>query len=212
MVGHTHEDIDQVFSRVATHMGRNDAHTLTELLNCITKSTTPEPDVVHLKSIFDYKEVLMNARGLIEGITGPHVFRFAEEDGNIIMAYKDWPTSEEVYRKLNVSNCVISSLAHLENTKCNPKIEETLARMSNDISKWAESGRLEKEEVLWWKAYLSSCKQEVRLRPEVPRATVLGTFLCHAPPLATGMDNLRLAVEKNVSKEKRTSLLRLKRR
>ena len=82
--------------------------------------------------------------------------------------------------------------------------------MSNDISKWAESGRLEKDEVLWWKAYLSSCKQEVRLRPEVLRASVLGTFLCRAPTLATWMDNLRLAVEKNVSKEQRTSVLRLK--
>ena len=33
MVGHTHEDIDQVFSRVSTHLKKNSVYTLEGMLN-----------------------------------------------------------------------------------------------------------------------------------------------------------------------------------
>ena len=85
MVGNTHEDVDQLFSRIPTHMAHNDAHTLPQLLHNVEQSTAPAPIVQQLKVAYDYKSVMASARGLIEGIIGPHVFKFEETDGNIRM-------------------------------------------------------------------------------------------------------------------------------
>jgi hypothetical protein len=40
-VGHTHEDIDQIFSRLAVYLRRHNARNADELLECLRKSYTP---------------------------------------------------------------------------------------------------------------------------------------------------------------------------
>ncbi|XP_060561075.1 uncharacterized protein LOC132720867 [Ruditapes philippinarum] len=91
MVGHTHEDIDQVFSRISCHMKHVDAPTLPALLHAIGDSTTPSPQVVNLEGIYNYKATLENVRGMIEGISGPHQFMIKKKEGKVILHYKDWP-------------------------------------------------------------------------------------------------------------------------
>ena len=71
MVGHTHEDVDQMFSWIATHMSRKDAHKLSQLLK---QGLTPSPVVHHRKVMYDYKGQMMYAKGLIEGISSVHAF------------------------------------------------------------------------------------------------------------------------------------------
>ena len=95
-------------------------------------------------------------------ITSPHVFKFSEVEDHIVIHYKDWPQDEEAYRKLDV-NAFVPDLRNLSNVTVNEKIEDTLAKMREDLPKWAASGRLEKSELEWWRAYLNGCKRETRL-------------------------------------------------
>ena len=61
MVGHTHEDIDQVFSKISTGFAKRDIPTLPNLLQAIESSKTPSPVCKHLKSILYYKATLCEA-------------------------------------------------------------------------------------------------------------------------------------------------------
>ena len=71
MVGHTHEDVDQMFSWIATHMSRKDAHIFSQLLE---QGLTPSPVVHHRNVMYDYKGQMMYAKGLIEGTSSVHAF------------------------------------------------------------------------------------------------------------------------------------------
>ena len=55
MVGHTHEDIDQMFLCVVRRLMKHDAVTLKELKKEIAQSYTPEIKVVEVDSMFDMK-------------------------------------------------------------------------------------------------------------------------------------------------------------
>ena len=57
MTGHTHDDIDQMFSRFTTAM-RNINHcifSVTQLMHCYTESYTPHPKCTFLDGIMDWK-------------------------------------------------------------------------------------------------------------------------------------------------------------
>ena len=54
-VGHTHEDIDQAFSRIALHLNKNDAIIMDEFVQKITKSFIKDdklPEVIVIGAAF----------------------------------------------------------------------------------------------------------------------------------------------------------------
>ena len=55
LVGHTHDHIDQMFSRFSKKLARCDAFTLPMLSRLITEAYTPKPDVQHLDEVYDFK-------------------------------------------------------------------------------------------------------------------------------------------------------------
>lgn len=59
-VGHTHEDIDQMFSRFAIRMHKNNAITVNELIEQFTQAFTPNPIVIHLKNIANMRDYIIN--------------------------------------------------------------------------------------------------------------------------------------------------------
>ena len=54
-VGHTHEIIDQLFSKISQALRRNDYATVTELLEMWVNCPSPNPDVDVADFMFDYK-------------------------------------------------------------------------------------------------------------------------------------------------------------
>ena len=211
MVGHTHEDIDQLFSRISSGLAKRDAHTLPQLLEAIETATTPKPVCQHLRSLYDYRDKLLKCKGLVDGIMAPHHFKFEEKNGEVIMSYKDWPNETEEYRAMTITRHVLS-LDDVVPVLVNPKINDAITRMEQDLPKWTESGRLENDEIQWWRSYLASCKREARLLPEVPKVTSLGKFRLPAVQEEGELGNLIQAVERNRQKETRRSVLKLKRR
>ncbi len=53
-IGHTHEDIDQVFSRTAVHLRSHDAVTIEDLADELSVSYSPRPKVSRICSIVNY--------------------------------------------------------------------------------------------------------------------------------------------------------------
>ena len=89
MVGHTHEDIDQMFSCVARRLLKHDAVTLKELKNEISQSYTPEIEVVELDSIFDVKTWMEPVQEDISGHIHHHQFKIERNgQGRATLSYK----------------------------------------------------------------------------------------------------------------------------
>ncbi|XP_053387249.1 uncharacterized protein LOC123562516 [Mercenaria mercenaria] len=204
MVGHTHEDIDQVFSRISTHMRHVDAPTLPALLHGITESTTPTPEVLEVKGIYDYKSCFEDVRGMIEGISGPHQFMLKEKNGKVILHYKDWPT-DAVYKTLDFSDRIPDDL-NLMQVAVNPKMEVESGKMRNDLPKWNQSGRLSEENVEWWNEYLFIQEHE----PNLPPVHQLPCYTETEQSRNSGAEHLVDAISASVERHKKQSVLRVK--
>ena len=96
MVGHTHEDIDQMFSCISKEAHTRRAVTLADLHHLIQDSFTPTPATEHLVSLWDFRS-LVDIGINLTGMKEPHVFSIKKKDGRVVLAYKDWPVPEEAY-------------------------------------------------------------------------------------------------------------------
>ena len=105
-VGHTHEDIDQFFSRIAMALRRNDAHSRLELERIIreTRCSSSEWGSVNLVR---HWENVANIKGWLEqhgvvkmkAITGFQQFRFmkAQTTAEVLLQAREWPGMNEDY-------------------------------------------------------------------------------------------------------------------
>ena len=74
MVGHTHEDIDQLFSRFP--LGWNPAMTVPELIEHFEESFTPKPTSVTVNKLFDISAWLTPYFSKqIKNTMGPHLYK-----------------------------------------------------------------------------------------------------------------------------------------
>ena len=55
LIGHTHDHIDQMFSRFCKKVARCDAFTLPMLTKLISEAYTPKPEVHNLNEVYDFK-------------------------------------------------------------------------------------------------------------------------------------------------------------
>ena len=174
MAGHTHEDVDQLFSRISSGLAKRDAHTLPQLLEAIETSATPKPVCRHLQSLYDYRGQLIKTMGLVDGIMTPHHFKFELVNDKVIMFYKDWLDGRGEYRSLNIDTT--SFLWAVCGLLPSRQIRPQLRKMEQDLSKWADCGCHKDEEVRWWRTYLESCKSNAKRMPNVPKVSSLGQF------------------------------------
>ena len=83
-VGHTHEDIDQLFSRLSVYLQKRDILTLQELLAAIRSAAKFEgqpPFVSSLTRIFDFKGWMADLMPKpFKGVTAPMSFKFVLSD------------------------------------------------------------------------------------------------------------------------------------
>ncbi|XP_071851801.1 uncharacterized protein [Apostichopus japonicus] len=94
-VGHTHEDVDQMFSCVARHLNHTNVYTLEDLEIETAKSFTPHIDVRAVTAIPNVKSVLdKHLYGHFANHSKPHWFRFRKVQQRCYMHYKKWESSQ----------------------------------------------------------------------------------------------------------------------
>ena len=91
-VGHTHEDIDQAFSRIAVHLNRNDAIDMDEFVQAIRESFKKDgnpPEVSIIGAAFDFKNFLKGRLPDMSSWTDNVCCRFAKNlvTGKVEMHY-----------------------------------------------------------------------------------------------------------------------------
>lgn len=81
LVGHTHDQIDQMFSRFSRRLAKHKAYTFEELCSIISKSYTPEPIITLLTETFDFKRYAFDHPSLtmdqLRNIKFSHQFKIA---------------------------------------------------------------------------------------------------------------------------------------
>lgn len=208
MVGHTHEDIDQVFSSVATHLRHVDSVTLPDLQKGLQESSNTQTAVFHLTGINDYKAALEECRGILTGISGPHQFVISSIANKIILRTKNWPREDQIESQLDLTDVIPEIPSEFNSVKPNPKLASEVTAMNKDMDKWQVSGRLSNAQIVWWSRYLE--------RSSIPFVNVPSIFSlpAYTEPLTICEDvsHLKTAVDKSAEREGAATTVSLKRK
>lgn len=89
MVGHTHEDVDQMFSRVSVNIARKSVPTLPILQDLARDAYHPMPNVQHLENIWDYRQMGISSKVQLVGHSSPHQFKFVKDGDTVLMHFKE---------------------------------------------------------------------------------------------------------------------------
>eukprot|EP00873_Tetraselmis_striata_P008677 jgi/Tetstr1/428941/TSEL_018917.t1 len=80
-VGHTHERVDQIFSRISLALSRSSAYTIEAFLDLVAKAFSPTPEIAELSFSLDFSEWLRpHFQDHIQDISNPHKFEFTRDD------------------------------------------------------------------------------------------------------------------------------------
>ena len=94
MVGHTHEDVDQLFSCVSRKLRKVDAFDMPGLQQVIAESYKPEPLVKIINGLVNYRDWLAVHIDTAFGHSDQHQFKiFLGANGKPLLQYKKWSTS-----------------------------------------------------------------------------------------------------------------------
>ena len=92
MVGHTHEDIDAMFSRFSEKLRVTQTYTLPHLMDTLRNSSSSSPAPFLLTKIPDFKQYcdgyLCDGQDILVGHSKPLQFRFFMQDETPMMQYK----------------------------------------------------------------------------------------------------------------------------
>ncbi|XP_064397846.1 uncharacterized protein LOC135344551 [Halichondria panicea] len=149
-VGHTHEDIDQLFSRISKQLTLKGAESLPDLQKQITQSSTPTPTVEVLNTISDVRSWLEPCIDGLNGHSLPHCFKFFLEDGKAVMYFRHWSSdawcNADVAVKLLLEiPCGIPNRVHLSDNKID------LPRLHIDIPKFYSW--ISDDARIWWEQF-----------------------------------------------------------
>ena len=153
MVGHTHEDVDQMFSRYSTYLARCDSFTMDSLMDAFEKSYTPTPTAILLDNLPDFVTWLKPYMANIVKLQSyPHVFKFIRNrQGKSELLVKKWSTD------IDWLSCSGEGKGHLleETPVGTPPLVEPNYNLENDLS-LVRSGLQHAEKFLtpeakqWW--------------------------------------------------------------
>ena len=99
-VGHTQEDIDQLFSRLAEALRRKDCNTWADLESIIASSYTStngsKPRIVKNPMVPDFKTWMSGIKWQVQGHSTPMCFKFVKNDEDDVVMYARGRTSVNV--------------------------------------------------------------------------------------------------------------------
>jgi hypothetical protein len=90
LVGHTHEDIDQMFSRFSTRLNKHNAPTIKTLHSVCKASFSPTPTFDYLDEVIDWCSWFDPHRLSLHGHSVPHQFRITLLKGKPVLHAKEF--------------------------------------------------------------------------------------------------------------------------
>ena len=170
MVGHTHEDVDQMFSRISVHLTGKPIPTLPVLQSLMRDAYHPTPMVQHLDGLWNYRKLGMASGVTLHGHSGPHVFRFKEVEGAVQLGYKQWPYQSAPYKVIDVTQLAAAFEVDPEPVMTlNEKGRTSLEAMESDLRKWREGGKLTGSDIAWWETHIDG--ERCMAAPSAPLAS-----------------------------------------
>ncbi|CAB4032559.1 Hypothetical predicted protein [Paramuricea clavata] len=155
MVGHTHEDIDQMFSCFSRHLAKHDARTIPELFAEMESSYTPKPSCEQLRCMFDVKKWM---DGYVEDKISGHVhqqqFKFEMKNGKVLTFYKKWSTSKDWILLKPKDNpdpeyTIVQSIPNGSPTLIKPSFDPLiLTKITHDLVKF--NAKFDDGTINWW--------------------------------------------------------------
>ncbi|CAH1252417.1 Hypp9281 [Branchiostoma lanceolatum] len=210
MVGHTHEDVDAVFSQFSHKLDRKDAKTTSELEEVLKSSFHPEPKVEQFVAIWDIKNWLKPYLAPIEGHSKPHMYRFTKDSrGHVTMQYKMWST-DTVWRPTTTDPDVLifkeEEGRQMIPTGQPPLVEphfeeEDLRKLKSSIEKMKD--HLNYDQMQWWQTFLQN-PTAIHDQPSTPPSWFLHHLLPYQPlppEPPTSDEGQRTALQSLLNKE-----------
>ncbi|XP_072019537.1 uncharacterized protein [Amphiura filiformis] len=177
-VGHTHEDIDQFFSRIAQYLRKRNVQTIVKLLRLIKEAykklkTTTE----RLKNMFNIRDWLMPSIAPMRHHTQHHVFRFTlNEQGKAVMHTRQWANMTKEWTECdktdNINYIIQSHPEGIPDLVPLCFIKPDLATFEVDIKKMEKFPWMKSDHLKEWGDFL----QEIKHQKENP---VAGVFPIH---------------------------------
>ena len=106
LVGHTHENIDQLFSRFSVRLRKEDALTVKVLMKIAKECFSPAPTCEEIFGQRDWKKYIKPFRGTINDISYNHAFRIKEVDSKVVMHNKQYAAAQNAGYKVWLSEPV----------------------------------------------------------------------------------------------------------
>ena len=175
MVGHNHEDVDQLFSRISVRASKTPAVTLPDLQAIITTSVDPLPQQQHLTHLWDFKD-MATSEYKFEGFHDVYCFKLTKKESQVVLQYKDWQLQSHSNTEINITNAVPDFHPPKIADHNHQKFNSILDCMKKDLPKWTQTGRFSLANGEWKKEYLQRRQGPVKI-PAVPVPLTLGKFI-----------------------------------
>ena len=149
-MGHTHEDIDAGFSRIAETLRTKEAETLPELKAIL-------PDCHQIKALFDIKEWLEPHLNTISQHSKPLHFRFfKDKDYNVKVSYKG--CFDQSWKITNES--LLHSIPRGKPNLIQPNFEHiNCEKFLKNLDSWKILFSDEGVQMQWWTTFINNIKE-----------------------------------------------------
>ncbi|KAI8515611.1 ATP binding [Branchiostoma belcheri] len=219
MAGHTHEDIDQMFSRFSVRLQRQDATTVTELFRCIEASYAPQPQCRLLQALWDYRTLMStHITADMSGHSRPHNFVMRAVDNKVNLLAQLWPVPTCPKVDISVDTFVegfptkklVRDVWVGVDDEANVEHNDEVRKMKNDLDKWSATLRVKEGFREWWEDFLS--QETTRSRPPVEQLSKLGKFLPRTKPPSVLNEKVLSVLDKFQKKSQDPLNIKLKRK
>ena len=163
MVGHTHEDIDQLFSRFSTWLLKHSALTSSKLVAGFEKCFTPTPQGILLDKMFDVSQWISPHLESISMHSKPHVFKITRNsEGRAIILTKKWST-ENIWKECEGS--AMGNLLKSQPDDCprlvKPDYEDmSFPKLKHDVESCFKY-MVKEEDKQWWRSWFSDMERKL---------------------------------------------------
>lgn len=167
MVGHTHKDIDQMFSCVSRRFRKNNAVTLHDLEQQIQTAYNPTPVVQILKYMLDVKNWMSGHIDPFKGHSFQHQFKLEKTTKEI--EYRKWSTTKMWLPDTDNGEEPLLLLKSIPSGLPLPiplQLDNVMNNLTKDIRKYGSL--FDSNQTVWWKDYLEELKKRQACAPGGP--------------------------------------------